>query len=131
MRKLLVSASLVVLACGVSGCGGANGDSLMKEQVKDMNDLAAALESKAPEAKVKELSTKLQETEKKLKALNLSEDEKKKLAERHRDELVKASMRLAQAGMNKAMGDFGNVFGGFPGAGELPAGFPGAGKKKD
>jgi hypothetical protein len=42
----------------------------------------------------------------------LSDEEKKKLADRHQDELQKATMRLAQAGMNRAMGDFGKMFGG-------------------
>ena len=108
-----------------------------------MNDLAEALETKAPEAKVNELKKQLEETDKKLQALKLSDDEKKKLVERHKDELTKASMRLAKAGMNKALGDFGKIFGegfpgmpdpgkvpGFPGAGEVPPGFPDAGKKE-
>jgi hypothetical protein len=126
VRKLLVLGSLLLVLCGVSGCG-ANADSLIKEQIKAMNDLAEALETKAPEAKVNEVQKKLEVTDKKLQALKLSDDEKKQLTERHKDEMTKASMRLAKAGMNKTIGDFGKVFGeGFPGmpASDKMPGFP-------
>ena len=72
----------------LSGCG-ANADSLMKQDIKAMNDLADAVESGAPEAKVAELKTKLEEINKKLEALKLSDEDKKKLIEQHKDELVK------------------------------------------
>jgi hypothetical protein len=66
-----------------------------------------------------------------LAALKLSEDEKKKPVERHQDELQKAGMRLAQAGMNRTMGDFGKMLGGqgpgIPG-GQMPAMPVGPGK---
>ena len=125
MKKSFVLRSLVLVLFGVSGCG-ASADSLVKEQIQGMNDLAEALETKAPEAKVKELQKNLEETGKKLEALKLSDDEKKKLFEQHKEELMKATTRLAQAGMNKAFGDFGK---GFPGMPELPAGFPNGIKK--
>ena len=130
VKKSHVLGVLLLVLCGVVGCG-ANADSLVKEEIKTMNDLAEALENKAPEAKVTELQKKLEETNKKLEALKLSDDEKKKLGEQHKDELTKAGMRMAKAGMNKAMGEFGKMMpgGGFPGAGEMPPGFPGAGKK--
>jgi hypothetical protein len=146
MRKLFGLASLFLVVCGVSGCG-ANADGLVKEEIQTMNDLADALENKAPEAKVSELKKKLEDTDKKLQALKLSGADKKKLVERHQEELMKASMRLAKAGMSKALGDFGMRSGqGFPGlpdptkmpafpnAGKgaggvpVPPGFPGAGK---
>jgi hypothetical protein len=51
-----------------------------------------------------------------------------KLVERHKDELTKAGMRVATAGMNRTMRDLGKGFGGgFPGMpnpGKMPS-FPG------
>jgi hypothetical protein len=107
VKKLIVSASVLILLCGVSGCGS-NADSLVKDQIRLTNELADALEKK-DEAKIKDLTQKLEDTGKKLDALNLSHDEKKKLAERYKDDLQKAGMRMAKAGMNRAMGELGNL----------------------
>jgi hypothetical protein len=112
---------MVVLLCGVIGCGG-NADSLVKDEIKCMNELADAFEKK-DDARAKELQTKLEETDKKLQALKLSDEQKKQLISRHQEELQKASTRLAQAGMNRALGDVGKMFGGqLPGlpGGQLP-----------
>jgi TolB-like protein len=123
VKKLLLG-SLFLALCAVSGCG-ANADSLVKEDIKAMNDLAEALETNAPEAKVKELRTRLEDTNKKLAALKLSDDDKKTLVERHKDELVKAQMRFVKAQAK------GIAEGGFPGLADLGkmTGFPGAGPK--
>lgn len=135
VKKRLVLGSLLLLLCSSSGCSSNSADSLMTEEIKNLNELAEALETKAPEAKVNELQSKLRDTNKKIEALKLSEDEKKKLVERHRDEMAKASMRFAKASMNKA---FGQGFPGMqdpskmpviPGAGGVPAGYPGAAKE--
>jgi hypothetical protein len=110
MRKYIVLAGMC-LVVGVSGCG-ASPDSLVKEQIAAMNDLSAALESKAPEAKVKEAQKRMEDAGKRLDALKLSEDAKKQLLERHKDELTKAGIRFLQASMGGALQDFGKAFGG-------------------
>jgi TolA-binding protein len=138
VKTSLMSGSLVLVLFGVSGCG-ASADSLVKEQIQIMNETAEALENKAPDAKVTELQKKLEETNKKLEALKLSDEEKKKVIEANKDELTKATMRLMKAGMNKTIGEIGKGFPGmpdlgkmpgFPGAGDQPAGLPGAVKKQ-
>jgi len=123
MKKPVVLVGIGVLVCGLAGCS-ASGDSLMKEQIRNMNDLADAMEKK-DDARAAELKTKMDDTEKKLAALKLSDEEKKKLVERHQDEIQKASMRLAQAGMNRTMGEFGKVLGGgLPGLPQMPGAAP-------
>jgi hypothetical protein len=120
VKKLIVFAGMVVLVCGVIGCGR-NADSLIKEEIKNMNAMADAMEKK-DDAKLKDCQTKLEETNKKLQALKLSDQEKKQLLERHQDELQKATMRVVQASMSR-MGDLGKMFGGkFPGmpGGQMP-----------
>jgi hypothetical protein len=127
MKRSLGFGVLLAAFCGIVGCG-ASADSLMNDQVKAMNEMADALEKKAPESTVSEIQTRMKNTNEKLEALKLSDDEKKKLLERHKDELTKATTRVAQASMNKVMEQFGKGFGGgFPGMpdpGKMP-GFPG------
>ncbi len=127
MRKRLVLGCLLLAACGISGCGSSP-DSLIQEQIKDMNQLAEALETKASQDKINELKKKMEETSKKLEDLKLSDDEKKKLMEKHMDEFTKASTRLVKASM---AGEFGKMFEGMPGL-PAPGGAPGfpAGLKK-
>ena len=48
----------------------------------------------------------MEETAKKLEALKLSDEEKKKLAKRHLDEFQKADTRLEQAAMNRMKREF-------------------------
>jgi archaellum component FlaC len=88
----------------------------MKDQIKAMNDMSEALENDAPKSKLEEIGKRTKEINEKFEGLSLSDEEKKKLVEKHKDELAKATVRL-QAAMMKSMGD------GFPGMsqpGKLP-----------
>jgi hypothetical protein len=90
-----------------SGCG-ASADSLMKDQIKLMNELADAMESNAAESKLADIKKRMDENSKKLDGLKLSEEDKKRLLEKHKDEFAKATGRLMQAAvkqMGKGMGD--------------------------
>jgi hypothetical protein len=93
---------MVVLLCGVTGCA-TNPDSLVQEEIKDMNALADAMEQK-DDARVKEMQKKLEATGKRLRELMLSGEATKKLLDRHNDEFQKALARLNQAGTNRAIG---------------------------
>jgi TolA-binding protein len=123
MRNAIFLGFALVLLVAVSGCASSP-DSLVKDQIKAMNELAEAMETNAAEAKVQEIQKKIEEINKKLEDLKLSDEDKKKLLEKHKGEMEKAVIRLAKAGLNKTMGDFGKVFGGqLPGApnlGNLP-----------
>jgi hypothetical protein len=92
MRRTLCLGGVALLLFAVSGCGGA--DSLVQEQIKDMNDLAKAFETNAPESVVRNLQKKTEETGKKLQDLKLSDEELKNLIERHKDALLAATVRL-------------------------------------
>jgi hypothetical protein len=95
MKKCVVVAFAFGLLVNVSGCGSSP-DSIMKDSIAAMNDLADAVEKK-DEGKAKAAATKLQDLEKKLDALKLSEDDKKKLLEKHKDEAGKALTKLMGA----------------------------------
>jgi hypothetical protein len=102
MKKVSVLGCAFVFLVGVSGCGSSP-DSLVKDQIKNMNDMADAME-KGDEAKLKELEKKSKDIEKKLDDLKLSDEEKKKLLEKHKDELGAALGRIMQATMKKGLG---------------------------
>jgi hypothetical protein len=101
-----------VVLMAVSGCGS-SADSLMKDMIADMNALADLLE-KGDEARINDAKKRLEETGKKLDALKLSEEDKKKLQEKYKPEMEKAASRM-MGGMMKQMGK------GLPGlGGNLP-----------
>jgi hypothetical protein len=108
MKRLIVTVCGLVLVVGVNGCGSSS-DSLMKDQIALMNELADALEHGADASKIEALTKKSTENGEKLKALNLSEAEMNKLGEKYKDELAKATTRLANAmmkGMSKQVSNF-------------------------
>jgi len=99
MKKFLSLTCAFALLVGVSGCGS-KADSLIKEQIKLMNDLADAIE-KDDEAKAKDIQEKIKENGKKLDDLKLSDDEKKKLEEKYKGDVEKAMKRVMEAAMKK------------------------------
>src|SRR5262249_25519644 len=101
MKKAVLGCAFVFLV-GVSGCGS-SADSLLKDQIKLMNDVADAME-KGDEAKVKDLQKRMEELKKKLDELKLSDEEVKKAWEKHKDEFAAAKGRVFQAGMKKGQG---------------------------
>jgi peptidoglycan hydrolase CwlO-like protein len=113
MKKAMVLVSLLVLSFTLSGCGS-NPDSLMKDQISAMNDLADAYEKNEPKSKIEKLKKRMDENSKKMEELNLSVDEKKQLVEKHKDELAKATARLVQAAVSSSMNDMNNAMKGQP-----------------
>jgi hypothetical protein len=111
MKKTLVLVAAGLLLLNVSGCG-ASADSLMKEQIALMNEMADALEKDQPEAKIADIKKRMDANTEKMKNLKVSEADQKKLMEKYQDEMMKAAMRLAAAQMKKGMKDIG---GGIPG----------------
>jgi hypothetical protein len=102
-----------VLALAVSGCGS-NGDALVKEQIQLINDLATAMESDAPQAKMDALQERGKQLNKRFEALNLSDADKKQLLQRHQADLQKAATRLTSAMMAKTAKGIGGGIPGFP-----------------
>ena len=108
---------MFILMLGLIGCGGSP-DSLMKDQISYMNDLADALEKNQPESKLTDIKNRMDTNGKKIEALKMSDEEKKKLFEKHKDELMKATQRLLQAMMKSK--EFGGLFDKFPGMPQMP-----------
>jgi hypothetical protein len=69
----------------------------MKEQVTILNQMAEAMDSADPQAKLEELAKKLNGNAKKLDALELSDAAKKKLDEKYGQELQKARLNWIAA----------------------------------
>jgi hypothetical protein len=100
---------------------------LAKQQIQVVNEMASALENDAPQAKLDELQDRNNKLNKQLEALKLSTEDKRRLTERHKAELVPAIERLQKAMLAKAMKGGEGIPGfskeGFPG---FPKeGFPG------
>jgi len=96
MKRLVGVACGLVMVAGVTGCGSSP-DSLMKEQVTILNQMAEAMDSADPQAKLEELAKKLNGNAKKLDALKLSDAAKKKLDEKYGQELQKARLNWIAA----------------------------------
>jgi len=123
----MLLAGLAVLA-GFSGCSGSIADYMLEEQIRCLNDVAAAMENGAPDFKIYELKARAQEAGRKLGALNLTEAEKKSLGERHRGELERVRQRWGAAMLRYAGKQPGDMH--FPGAeGANPLGAPPQGKQ--
>lgn len=116
-----LAASLLVVALCTNGCNRNSADAVMKDNIAAMNELADAVESNAPEGKISEIQKRLEENNKKLEDLKLSEEEKKQLIERHKDEYTKAANRLANLALGQAFRNLGKNFQQNPFAINLPA----------
>ncbi len=102
MKKVLATAAAFALLTGVSGCGS-KGDSLMKEQISLLNQLADELEGSASQGKIDEISNKIAQNGRKLDELKLSQEDQKKLLEKHQEDWKKAKERFLAATMEAAL----------------------------
>ena len=116
MRAISFCACLLLLA--TVGCGGSP-DSLVKEQIQLMNEMATAMEKDAPQAELDKFQSKSDALSKRFDALGLTDSEKTELISRHQTELTAAATRLQKAMMQKAMNSLGDGFPGMP-----PGGMP-------
>jgi hypothetical protein len=108
MKKLVLVGMALVLPVVVAGCSG-GADSLLKQQISIMNDIAANLETvkddasaDAAIAKLDKQVDQLTDNMKKMKELKLSPEEQKKLMEKHKTEIENAGKRM-QAAMQGAV----------------------------
>lgn len=116
MRKSLTFGGMIALCLVASGCGSSGPDALINEMIACMNDMADAIEKKAPKDKIDALKARGDELDKKLKALNLSKEDEAKLREKHKDALEKAGKRMMEAMMK----DMGGLIPGMPSMPGLP-----------
>ena len=104
MKRALVYGFVALLLVPATGCKGNDPESLIKQQIADMNALADALEKKESPEKIKAAAEKLKATSDKLNALKLPEDQQKKLLEKYGQDLIGAAFKLAAAQMNNPEG---------------------------
>ena len=102
--KALCSTVVLVALAALGGCSK-NADSLTQKHIDQMNELADAIEAKADQAKIEEISKRMNETAEAIKDLDLSEAERKKLAEKYGAEMKKATARLMSAMGGKMLKD--------------------------
>jgi hypothetical protein len=106
MPRLFGLVTLIALFAGVNGCRTADGvtsDNIVEDEIKAMNELADAVEQKAPEEKIAELKKKLKGIDEKLEALEReSSYGSTQLFTRHEDALRKAARRLTSAGVTNS-----------------------------
>jgi hypothetical protein len=97
IKTMLFAASFIILSA-LSGCGS-NADNLMKKEIGEMSELAAAIENDEPEATVQEIRKRRRDTAKALDdwKANVSVDEIKKLKDKNNEEWTKAANRLFMA----------------------------------
>lgn len=112
---LVLAGVLLVLP----GCQKRSAEAVVDEQIKIMNELAAALEA-GQTTNAEEIKSRLEACGKKLQELNLSQEEQQKLMLAKQGDLMKAALRMQKA----MMGQAGKLFGDMKG--KLPSGFPGA-----
>jgi hypothetical protein len=93
MKRFAVLGFLAVLLLSAPGCGGP--DSLAKEQISQMNNLADAIEKKEPAEKQKAIAEKIKATNEKIE--KLSQEEKDKLKKKYEAEGKAAAERLFKA----------------------------------
>jgi hypothetical protein len=79
------------------GGGGPNGDRVMQDLIKLMNELADAMERGPDPSKFEAMGTEIQASSEKLKALGLSEVDMKRLTLKYKDDMAKAGARLSSA----------------------------------
>ena len=99
MSKLITTLSLMTMLFVLNGCGGSqsglDGDAIMKQQIKEMNELAIDLEDGKIDRE--EMMVRSLAIGKKAGESGLSESEKNKLMEKYKAETDKVEQRINTA----------------------------------
>lgn len=94
MKRAIAFGSLLVFLLGITGCGGgANPESLVKDRIKAMNDLAEAYKSK-DDAKINAGEKKIEDVDSQLAKAN--KEELGKALKNHMEEWTNAGMNLGK-----------------------------------
>lgn len=84
-------------AASIGIVSGSSGDRIMQDLIKLMNEMADALERGPDKSNFEAMNAEIQEKSEKLKALQLSGVDTKKLNEKYKDDMAKAGARLSSA----------------------------------
>lgn len=106
MTRRIALSLMGAFALSAMGCGKSS-DSLMRDMIADVNNLAESIEKKEPKEKQEKIAERLKGLGEQMKQVKMSDDEKKKLQEKYKDDMGKAFSRLMQAQMKVAMEGMG------------------------
>lgn len=95
----------------------------MKQQISLMHDMAEAIENE-DEAALESIESRAESLRSKMDQMDLSDGEKKRLAEKYKDDIAEATKRVMTATMSKAMGQMGKAMMGGLGGDAMPASIP-------
>eukprot|EP01026_Neomeris_dumetosa_P020389 TRINITY_DN182187_c0_g1_i1.p1 TRINITY_DN182187_c0_g1~~TRINITY_DN182187_c0_g1_i1.p1 ORF type:complete len:137 (-),score=23.89 TRINITY_DN182187_c0_g1_i1:180-590(-) len=99
--KRVALVCVVAFVLVLSGCGS-KAENLTEDYIDLMNEMADAIEADDKD-KLKELQERGEKLEKEMKALDLPEEEKKKLKEKYKDKVEAALKRVMEAAKKKGM----------------------------
>jgi hypothetical protein len=98
VKRFVIYAGMFVFVAALVGCGG-GADGAVKDYIKAVDNLSESIEKKESADKIKEKGNAVATAIKKINDLKLSEEDSKKLAEKHKDALKGSFERYAKAVM--------------------------------
>jgi hypothetical protein len=96
MFRIALTFGLVVVALSATGCKRGRGDSLLEKKIALHNDLAEAIEKKDA-IRVQRIIDEWKELNERMKQMNLTEDELKRLTDKYKADWEKADARYRAA----------------------------------
>src|SRR5262249_16443338 len=96
MKKFALTLSRPILLLALAG-GESRADRLIKDQIALLEEMADAYDSNAPQATINEIKKRMDENDKRLEDLKLTEDAKRKFVLKHKAELDQATERVNEA----------------------------------
>jgi hypothetical protein len=108
MQRAFQWLAVFAVVCFAAGCGN-SAESLLKQQIADMNAMADAIEANKSEAEITAIKDRMEANGKKMDKMDVSEAEKNRLKEKYAPEMEKAGKRMFSAMMKGAGGGLDNL----------------------
>jgi hypothetical protein len=108
MKRLALTIGFCILLGTIAGCGS-KADRLVKEQIGLLNELAGAYDSGAPQSRIDEIKQALDENDKMIEDLKLSDDAKRRIKREYDAELRQALKRITDARRRAGLNDDGSA----------------------
>ena len=124
MYKVLCGSIMAVFLMSQCGCGP-SADTLAQQQIDQLNELADAMESGAEKAELEAINKRMEETNKAIKDMDLSDAEKERLTEEFSTEMTEATARVTKAGMSQMQEQMKGMMPDMPDMPDMSKGMPG------
>jgi hypothetical protein len=95
MKRIVALCLVAIVLLSASGCGGP--DTLVRELIVNLNQVAELIEKKEPKERIQLALDRANNTAEKINKLKLSKEDQDALLKRHEDELKKVAERLKAA----------------------------------